>query len=490
MQTIKAKPLHKFHPAYNQVVYAVDSTNKNQTGFRYIFDFYSAGTTTLLASFDKVPPTGTNGYGVMYADEFLKDYVSFNKDTYTPTDCWINYDVKIGERYGSDWAYDDYEFHSSTGFTNGYVQLRQFASATTHSYIVGDQIEVTQDDPTIKPALEGLHTVIEVPNPYEIVIDVIFNDIGSGPTVGGDIVYADGRSVSYTGLTTVLNQVAFNGVIPFVQRVFTAQDYVMSGTNADVKFLTTCPSGIKMTETQDSWFNLITNSLTGTTGVNYIKIENSNGDIFRLNVNSYASTEPIIQIPVGPNNITATTATTGTLPIIKDSTTSYTFKACNSSGGVISETFRINLDRRCPINYNEGPFHLLYLDRLGSIGSMSVQLRMTENTQVVKDTYLSQQGYIDTTNTYWTYEVDGAGDTTLKSEESRIIKMNTNYMTEDEARYFDEVFASGVVWLYWDGAYQRVIVQDNGYETLRQRNKNLIRKEISIKFANSNIVNW
>jgi hypothetical protein len=45
-------------PAYNPVKFIVDSTNKNLTGFRYIFDVYESGTSTKIAEYKVLPTYG------------------------------------------------------------------------------------------------------------------------------------------------------------------------------------------------------------------------------------------------------------------------------------------------------------------------------------------------------------------------------------------------------------------------------------------------
>ena len=99
-QTIIAKP-QAFTPAYNPIKYIVDSTNKNKTGFRYIFQVYNGA--TLKGTF-KVVPTFSTGYGEIDLSKFLSSYVSWDFDPTITQDLdavnsFYNYDVKVGEEY-------------------------------------------------------------------------------------------------------------------------------------------------------------------------------------------------------------------------------------------------------------------------------------------------------------------------------------------------------------------------------------------------------
>ena len=47
--TIIASPTGNTQPAYNPIVYVVDSTNKSLPGFRYVFQIFDGTTTALIA---------------------------------------------------------------------------------------------------------------------------------------------------------------------------------------------------------------------------------------------------------------------------------------------------------------------------------------------------------------------------------------------------------------------------------------------------------
>jgi hypothetical protein len=89
----------KYNAAYNPIVYVNDSTNKNEIGFRYVYNIYSAGTSTLLGSYLIAPRYG-DGYGVLQADKLLQNFTTYNfSGTTNPApvkESWIKYQVKVG----------------------------------------------------------------------------------------------------------------------------------------------------------------------------------------------------------------------------------------------------------------------------------------------------------------------------------------------------------------------------------------------------------
>lgn len=478
-----ARPQHKIVAAYNPVVFVADSTNKNATGFRYVFDLYSAGTSTVLYEAE-IAPRITDGYGIFFAEEIIQNYVTYNFSASTIQDSYFEFDVKVGETYGSSWSYDDYEFYSSGGSPyNAYTQLRQFASATTHTFVVGDQINVTQSDGgALKPMLNGLHTVVAVPSQYAIIIDIPFSDVGSGAAVSGVTTYADNRKQITRNMYNYSAYTAINAAVPFLDVALNQSVYEMSGTSADKLFVTNAPNGFRCTTYQDMWFNVLNDN---STNAYYLYIENDSNDVFRTAIVN--SPEPIIQVPVGPNNIIGTLIS-GTTVIVKSTTNYYDVWVATSAGVQVSSKFRISIDRRCSIEYNDENAVIAFLDRLGAFGSFAFQLKRADRTKIKRDKYTQQAGGV--VGGTWTFNPREGGTNIYNVEIDRELTLNTNWMTEDESRYFDELVSSPVTFLYLDGQYQKVEVTDSDYETAYSRNKNLIKRTVKVSIANNDNINY
>lgn len=82
-----------------------------------------------------------------------------------------------------NWDYEDFVFWPSSGPTNGYTALIQLNPSRPHVFEVGETVYVT----TSAPGISGARRVIEVPDQFTVVIDLLFP--GSGPTTPGKIAH-------------------------------------------------------------------------------------------------------------------------------------------------------------------------------------------------------------------------------------------------------------------------------------------------------------
>lgn len=474
-QTIIANP-QKFTPAYNPIKYIVNSTNKNKTGFRYIYQVYNGA--TLLGTF-KVLPTYSTGYGEIDLSKFLSSYVSWDFDPTITTDLpavnsYYNYDVNIGEEYL-------YELGYSSALTASGTNTR---ISVSNIFQVGDQINILQDDGGVaNPLLEGLKTIIAVSGTW-IDVNVPFSSI-TDVNINGTISYADNRKVVTYDITEIANCRVFNGA--FTWGEFADYDDDNYNLNADTKlWLTNQPkTEFYSTLGQDLFLNA--KPRMG----KKIMFENNDGELFYKLV---VSNDSITQVAVGANNYGTLTAVTGTLPLIKDDTTYYEFWYEDS--GQKSIKYRVNLDKRTLTE----EYQICFLDRLGSYSSFAFQLKNYERGEVTRDEFNKDvRGYV--TGGEWKYNLDEFGFNTFNINVSKTIELNTNWMNEQMASYFNELISSPqtfikkVTYSCIDGivatstSYVPCIVQTNSYEVFKQRNKNLIKESISVKLANNDNVN-
>jgi hypothetical protein len=108
------------------------------------------------------------------------------------------------------------------------------------------------------------------------------------------------------------------------------------------------------------------------------------------------------------------------------------------------------------------------------------------------------KGYVNA-NDNWTYKTEDMGFTQLNLNVVKSFDLNTNWMTQDMAEYFEELltspqtFVKSVQYICGEGpissTYQPCIIQNNSYEVFKQRNKNLIKQSITIKLSNQDNIN-
>jgi hypothetical protein len=102
-----------------------------------------------------------------------------------------------GGNHKVKWDYEDYTyFTSSSPILNGKTALKQLTPNYPHDFEVGETIYVT----TSVPALNGVLTVLAVPDLYTIVVNVAFP--GSGPVTPGQVAH---NSIDSNQLNTTTN---------------------------------------------------------------------------------------------------------------------------------------------------------------------------------------------------------------------------------------------------------------------------------------------
>jgi hypothetical protein len=457
-----------FSPAYNPLVFQYDSTNKNADGFKYIFDVYESGTANKIGEY-RVFPCITDGYGHIDLSPLLRTKVTFTKQSgtedATATESFYKYDVKVGEEYIVAVAYT-----ASLTNSSGNVKI-----TATHSYQVGDQVVISQADSGVaNPQLEGLHTVIAINTTVDFTVSALWSDV-TDATINGSVKYADNRKTITRDVVTESNKYVFNGA--FKHNDWSSYDstkYILTA-NTD-KFITYQPQNFYITPTQEVFFNLSTNGTT--TG--FIVFQNDGGDILKYaaNANSY-----VYQANVGAT-ANPSTVVSGTAGHIKSDTEYYDVWYTNAGGTQHSLKYRFYIDRRCAIE----DYYVLFLDRLGSMSSFAFQLRAYERGNITRDSY-NQRIEGSVSSSKWNYSNEEYGMRTYKVGVEKTLELNTNWMTEDMAEYFEQLLTSPVTYFYDGREYLPCTITDTSFEVERQRNKNLIRKTITIKYANQDAVN-
>lgn len=469
-------------PAYNPSVWYFDSINKTKPGFRYFVQILNTSS-TVIGTY-RFTPAVTTGYAVVDLTRILKNFVSFDGTTsgiQKVPNSWYGYKVKVYDEYSVPWVYDDY--------TNPSLDYTALTAATnTHSFNVGDQVNVAQTDSgAAKPMLQGIHTVIypTVTGSTDLYIDVPWSTVGTGPTIGGSVIYADNRkTIGPLGYESSLHYI-FNGSVPFVDFPnWDESDYKMTSTSSTHKFLSSIPrNGFYVTPTQDVRLNF-TNWFANTRTIYF---ENDGGDLFSVTTGTSMTGEAIISASVGPTTTMSSTIV-GTLPLVKPTTQYYDVWVTNATNQY-SEKIRFYIDRRCTIQ----PFEISFMDRMGSFGSFAFQLRDTVINNNVKSTFKRLAGGLGTDATGqpgYTYTSTATGERVYNVNFDQTQTLTTNWMDDAASLYFQELVTSPVAYLKTEtGEYVAVIVTDTQMATQRQIDKRLIKYTINVRFANNTTIN-
>jgi hypothetical protein len=439
-------------------------------GFKYIFDVYESGTANKIAEY-RVYPRFSDGYGEIDLSKLLQNKVSYDFDqtlieSDPATNSYYKYDLKVGEEFVTSYTYT-----ANLVNNGGNVQITPTAA---HTFVVGDQIILNAG--IANSAISGLWTVIAVSGTTNFTINALFANV-LNPTDNGSVSYADNRKTVTRDIETALNKYVFNGAIPWANfRTYNEAEFILPDINA--RLLTNIPfQGFKVTETQDLWVNILNNF--DTTG--FMVFGNSDGDIFSKPITDNAL---ITQVGVGANNYGTLTALVGSLPLIKPTTTYYSFVYTDASYNDSSLIYRIDIDTRCIIE----PFEIAFLDRLGSFGSFAFQLRAYEQGDVNKQTYKQDvTGF--TSGGMWTYGTDEKGTRVINPTVTKTIQLNTNWLSVEMDNYFQELMTSPETYIKINGVYYACVINETTFEIARQKNKNLIKRTVTVTLSNQDSIN-
>jgi len=477
-------------PAYNPVKYIYSSSNVNLQGFKFIYDIYQSGTLNKIAEY-RVLPTYATGFGEIDLSKLLQAKVSYdlnlnNTSVYNATNSHYKYDVRIGEEYLTTTSYT---FALTQYLIAPYVGRVQINVANT--FLVGDQINIVQTGAGVtNPNLEGLFTVL-VANPAYIVVNSLWSQIVNA-NKDGDITYADGRKTVNRNLAQQLNKYVFNGAINWAEwPSYNYQDFMLNGIFD--RFLTNYPAGNKnmyATLSQDMWVNCIANG--SPTAPDTMVFANDGGNIFEKNV---TAADHVSGVSVGPNNFGVLTLIFGSGNLIEPTTEYYDFHY-ERNGVMSSARYRVTLDRR--IRTTE--YSILFLDRMGSWNSFAFSLNSYEKGNVTREQFNQDvPGFINGSNE-WDYALTERGMTNTYVSTDTTIDLATNFMTMDMANYFTELISSPFTYVKQSSyandcdvpeseEYISCNIMTSDYQVYNQRNKNLIKQNVTIKLANNNIVN-
>jgi hypothetical protein len=474
--TIISKPTN-FHSAYNPIKFELDSTNKNQSGFRYIVEIYDAGTTNKLAEFDIAPDPFNNGRADIDISRVIQNkvdsFITFTSNsTQNAVGTYYGYDVKFGESYNSTWNFNDYVFLSgdTLGLTTDTIYGGGFSNAT-HNFIVGSQIQVQMNQVygDNRDLLNGFWVVTQVPSNKTIGLNENFGTIGSGPASPGVARFSDNQKLRVYNLSSTTGITAINtaqDIIEYSTLQGSLSSYVLTGSTNQL--LTNVPDKFFVTPQQTLFLNMLQANSTG-----FVYFQNDGGDILRK---SNSGAHIVKSNGIGPGNLGTLSSVSGTTPLIKDNTKWYDVWVTNNTGTQQSEKLRIFLDRRCKINDVE----ILFIDRKGSFISFPFQNRRYESITTEKQTY---RQYVKN------YTTTSKGLTSYHSKYMKELTLNTNFMTEEMNLYFEELLTSRITYVKWEGLWYSCIVEDGTYQNEFERNNTLIKKNITVRFSIDSPVN-
>lgn len=294
-----------------------------------------------------------------------------------------------------------------------------------------------------------------------------------------------------TGAYQDLNQIYFyedrsvwNGVQNTADWLdFDHTDYLMTvGVGTD-KFLTEGPTTREINSAQSAFLYFIAGedqaparyrlqtysgyNGTGST-LNNVTVSNPFADAMTA---SYE--KKYLRIPVGTHDIpliASSSMTGGTPSTVLNNAKSYTIHLEDNSGQVISETFTFNIDQDCS-KYT--PVRLHWMNRLGGFDSFNFDLKSEERTGVNRKDFRQQHHTWDGANyasVTWGYNAENRGRKTYDTQLTKKLRVNTNYLTDAESVWMEDLFTSPEI--YQEVNNQLLAVNIDGRSITKQTSLN------------------
>ena len=156
--------------------------------------------------------------------------------------------------------------------------------------------------------------------------------------------------------------------------------------------------------------------------------------------------EFLLRCPAGPDNlndITAGNLTSGTAGnVIPASTSYYTMQAIDSGSQLGSELYRFDVVEECSKYL---PQYLNFLNPLGGFESVRCSMASKDKYNINRKQF-KRNNYTLSGNTY-AYDTSKHGITNYAVEKTKEVTLNTNWLTETEFEWLQDLIASPVVFL-------------------------------------------
>lgn len=510
--TVVSRPKFRLN-VNNPILYTLDSTRKNEYRMKYVVivkmrDFETGTTLKQVAKLKYVPNPNDNNKVTFDLSPVLKNiFTKIEHQFPSSFDKWNDIlkeiEISYTEEYSYSWTFNDYYFADGGGHTwlSTSTTWNGSNSNELHLFQPGNQIKVEIDSFTTGTNLDsyfdGYYEVESIKDGNKTV--VINKSYPLSGFASGKITYADNRVI--TSADSQPNPHTYH----IFYSTFGLQEYVSEGNNLEEydlaeiflgsyvnqNFLTNAPADFSLTTEQDFWLSaygyyLVTEigSIRPASLIFRVYNPNNNTEWADAQINPQTwDTHSIIQLNVGVEALLNDYNYYQGDPSFLNSVSQYGVRLTNTlgrtllpvTGAIMQKTFKI--DRRCKVN----DIQITFLDKMGSMGSFAFQLKRYNDISVKKDSY---ETYTDVTNTY------DIGKKFMNSQVERTLRLNTNWMSEEDNKYFEELLSSELSYIQLDGVWYNVEILTNSTQTEYSRNNKLIRKTIEVRPTIKENIKW
>lgn len=291
-----------------------------------------------------------------------------------------------------------------------------------------------------------------------------------------------------------------SGVSSYVIAINSAmnwQDYVnfelgdRYASNSSRNWLTNQPTRIKVRIGDSYELGTIDAGSAIDTNLSYLKIEtyNSAGTLIQTATKSNPYTAlatdsaRFMSILVGPDDLNATTLTTGSQPLITDSVHYYRVASFNSVNTQTLEWKEFELDRSC--TRDDTYTRLYFLNSLGRFDAFNFDFIRDDSIQSTKARYNKLLGVLTaSTFTYNTYQQETS---VFHSKVEQKYRLRSGFVDNDTAEWLKELIASPLVYMIAPinsgNTFVAVTVDNSTYQAKKTEVEKLFNIEIDITLS-------
>lgn len=190
---------------------------------------------------------------------------------------------------------------------------------------------------------------------------------------------------------------------------------------------------------------------------------------------SYSNSDDVFKVVSNPASINNTSMTTNAargLPVIQECDKSYTI---TNDLNTIIKTYTLKKDNKFE------RVRLLFADSLGSLNGFNFALYNAKEVKTEKDTYT--QDYVDFNNLNTIkFNNQSRGKTDIATKKSYRLTLNSDFLTQEESNYFEDLLTSNNVFAQYKGDIIAVNIPSTGV-TIKEKINGLIRYSIKVEYS-------
>ena len=182
--------------------------------------------------------------------------------------------------------------------------------------------------------------------------------------------------------------------------------------------------------------------------------------------------------PVDLNLVDPTLIVTGTQPFITSSVTHYTMKLTNNIGTQSSEMMTYYIDKTCT---NSEEFPVYFKNNYGGFDTYSFYKKSKRIAEISRKTYQKNVGSL--IGSKWNYLTTDTGEVTMDTQISDKYLLNSDWITDNTAKWLKQLFTSPEVYLYDPmlTIYVRVNVKATAYESKKIDNEKMFNLTLELE---------